>query len=164
MIDASIQVRPVIERRVMNDNDMVVGCDVQVEFDHLRALPDGQVEGAQRVLGFIGRCAAMGDDNWGHKISNFEPIIMRIDGGLTSIIRHRRIIRAKISVIQRKIPFPFTNNQMFSGLVIEPDSPQITNYLIHRFYLFSVFSLQSPVVSLAWIPNAPVARAQPKSP
>src|SRR5215475_104608 len=119
----------------MNDNDVVVGCDVQVEFDHLRALPDGQVEGAQRVLGFIGRCAAMGDDNWGHKISNFKPIIMRINGGLTGVIRPRRIIRAKISVIQRKILFPLTNNQMLSGLVIEPDSSIVINISYSCFIL-----------------------------
>ena len=55
---------------------------------------------------------------------------MRIDGGLTGIIRSRRIIRAKVSVIQRKILSPFANDQAFSGMVFEPDSSQIPDYLI----------------------------------
>src|SRR5262245_6793200 len=41
VVDAPRQVRRMIERRVMNDHDVVVTGDVQVEFDHLRALPDG---------------------------------------------------------------------------------------------------------------------------
>jgi hypothetical protein len=61
-VDAPRQVRRVIERRVVDDHDVVVAGDVQVEFDHLRALPDGEVESAQSVLGFVGRCASVGDD------------------------------------------------------------------------------------------------------
>src|SRR5215813_2364374 len=129
-VDAPRQVRRVIERRVVNDHDVIVAGDVQVEFDHLRALPDGEIKGAQRVLGFVGRCAAMGDDEWGHKVSNFELIIVRINGRLTGVIRPRRIVRSKVSVIQRKILSPFAHNQVFSGLVFEPDSPQITDYLV----------------------------------
>jgi hypothetical protein len=41
VVDAPLQVRRVIERRVVNDHDVVVAGDVQVEFDHLRALLDG---------------------------------------------------------------------------------------------------------------------------
>jgi hypothetical protein len=36
----------VIERRVVNDYDVIVAGDVKIEFDHLRALPDGEVESA----------------------------------------------------------------------------------------------------------------------
>src|SRR5262245_47402952 len=72
----------------------------------------------------------MGDDEWRHKVSNFKPIIVRINGGLTGVIRSRSIVRAKVSVIQRKILSAFANNQVFSGLIFEPDSPQITDYLV----------------------------------
>ena len=53
-----------IERRVVDDDDVMVERDVQVEFDHLRALADGEVESAQSVFGFVSGCAAMGDDDW----------------------------------------------------------------------------------------------------
>src|SRR5262249_46689811 len=125
-----LQVCSVIELGVVNDDDVIVGSDVQVEFDHLRALPDGEVEGAQSVLGFVSGCAAMGDNKWGHKISSFEPIIVRINSALTSVIWSRRIIRSEISIIQRKILSTFANNQMFSGLVFDPDFPQIPNYFV----------------------------------
>src|SRR5262245_17286195 len=72
----------------------------------------------------------MGDDEWGHKVSNFRLIIVRINGGLTGVIRPRRVVRAKVSVIQRKILSAFAHNQVFSGLIFEPDSPQITDYLV----------------------------------
>src|SRR5215471_11265737 len=72
----------------------------------------------------------MGDDEWGHKVSNFKLIIVRINGCLTGVIRPRRVVRSKVSVIQRNILSAFANNQMFSGLVFEPDSPQITDYLV----------------------------------
>jgi hypothetical protein len=55
---------------------------------------------------------------------------VRIDSGLTGVIRSRGVIRPKISIIQLKFLSAFADNQMLSGLVFEPDFPQITNYFI----------------------------------
>jgi hypothetical protein len=64
----------------------------------------------------------MGDNKWGHKVSNFKLIIARIDSGLTVVIRFRRAIRARIPVIQRKILSDFSNNKNAIFFFISPET------------------------------------------
>ncbi len=60
----------IVERRIMDDDEFVVGRQMDVEFDLVGALLDGGDKGRQRIFRPVGGAAAMGDDlGTSHRVS-----------------------------------------------------------------------------------------------